>query len=123
MLMPPAACCMLDSRDLAWAGLFASTESDINIRLAKVWNTLDRLSIIWKSDSSDIIKWNILQAVAMSILLYGCTKWTPTEHLERKREMGTLQECYVLFWINPGGNIQQNGNYTATYLLFHKLYY
>ena len=28
----------------------SSTESDINICLAKVWTTIDRLSIIWKSD-------------------------------------------------------------------------
>ena len=28
----------------------SSTEDDIHLRLAKAWNTINRLSIIWKSD-------------------------------------------------------------------------
>ena len=31
----------------------SSTESDIHMHLAKAWNAMDRLSIIWKSDLSD----------------------------------------------------------------------
>ena len=34
----------------------SSTENDINTRLAKAWTTIDRLSIIWKSDLSNKIK-------------------------------------------------------------------
>ena len=34
----------------------SSTESDINMRLAKTWTAIDRLSIIWKSDLSNKIK-------------------------------------------------------------------
>ena len=34
----------------------SSTESDVNIRLAKAWTAIDRLSIIWKSGLSDKIK-------------------------------------------------------------------
>ena len=34
----------------------SSTESDINIPLAKARNAIDRLSIMWKSDLSDKIK-------------------------------------------------------------------
>ena len=34
----------------------SSTETDVNIRLAKVWTAIDRLLIIWKSDLSDKIK-------------------------------------------------------------------
>ena len=49
----------------------SSTESDVNIRLAKAWTAIDRLSIIWKFDFS--------QAVALSLLLYGCTTWTLTK--------------------------------------------
>ena len=30
---------------------------------------------IWKSDLSDKIKRELVQAVAMSILLYGCITW------------------------------------------------
>ena len=62
----------------------SSTQSDVNICLANACNAIDRLSIIWKSNLSDEIKWDILQAVAMSILLYRCTTWTLTKYIEKK---------------------------------------
>ena len=31
----------------------SSTENDINMQLAKVWTTINRLSVIWKSDLSN----------------------------------------------------------------------
>ena len=34
----------------------SSIESDVNISLAKAWNEIDKLSIIWKSNKSDKIK-------------------------------------------------------------------
>ena len=34
----------------------SSTETNINMRLAKSWTTIDRLSVIWKSDLTDKIK-------------------------------------------------------------------
>ena len=37
----------------------SSTKTDINMRLAKVWKTIDRLSVIWKSDLTDKIKWQV----------------------------------------------------------------
>ena len=43
----------------------SSSENDVNIYLAKVWNTIDWLLIIWKSDLSDKIKWNFFQAVSV----------------------------------------------------------
>ena len=51
----------------------SSTESDIHIRLAKAWAAINMLLIIWKSDLPNKIKWDIFQAVAVSVLLYGCT--------------------------------------------------
>ena len=36
----------------------SSTENDINMPLAKEWTAIDRLSIIWKSNQSDKIKYN-----------------------------------------------------------------
>ena len=41
-----------------------------------------RLSVIWQSDLIDKIKRSFFQAV--SILLYGCTTWTLTKHMEKK---------------------------------------
>ena len=62
----------------------ASTEKDIDTRLTKAWTTINRLSIIWKSDLTDKVKRSFFQAAVASILLYGCTTWTLTKRLEKK---------------------------------------
>ena len=48
-----------------------STEKDIEMRLAKAWTAINRLSIIWKSDLTDKMKCSFFQAAVTSILLYG----------------------------------------------------
>ena len=60
------------------------TENDMNMQLAKAWTAIDRLSIIWKSNLSEKIKCNFFPAVVVSILLYGCARWTLTRHIEKK---------------------------------------
>ena len=40
------------------------------------------LIILWKSNLTDKMKHSFFQAVAMSILLYGCTTWTLTKRME-----------------------------------------
>ena len=50
-----------------------STEKDIDTRLTKAWTAINRLSIMWKSDITDIMKRSFFQAAVVSILLYGCT--------------------------------------------------
>ena len=62
----------------------SSTEKDIDTRLTKARTTIDRLSIIWKSDLTDKIKRSFFQAAVVSILLYGCTTWTLTKRLKKK---------------------------------------
>ena len=62
----------------------SSTEKDIDTRLTKAWTAIDRQSIIWKSDLTDIMKHSFFQAAVLSILLYGCTSWTLTKRLEKK---------------------------------------
>ena len=47
----------------------SSTESDINMLLAKAGTALDRISIIWKSDLSDKRKCNFFQAAVVSVRL------------------------------------------------------
>ena len=61
-----------------------STETDINTRQVKAWTTIDRLSVIWKSDLTDKMNRSFFQAAAVSILLYGCTTWTLTKSIEKK---------------------------------------
>ena len=63
----------------------ASTEKDIDTRLTKAWTAIDRLSIIWKSDLTDKMKRSFFQAAVISILLYGCTTWTLTKQLKKKK--------------------------------------
>ena len=62
----------------------SSTEKDIDTRLMKTWTTIDKLSIIWKSDLTDKMKCSFFQAAVVSILLCGCTTWTLTKWLEKK---------------------------------------
>ena len=54
------------------------------MRLEKAWTTIDRLSVIWKSDLTDRIKHSFFQAAVVSILPYGCTTWTLTKRIEKK---------------------------------------
>ena len=62
----------------------SSTETDINMRLAKAWTVIDRLSAIWKSDLTDKMKRCFFQAAVVSILLYGRTIWMLTKRMEKK---------------------------------------
>ena len=62
----------------------SSTETDINTRLAKTWTAIDSLSVIWKSDLTDEMKLSFFSSSIVLILLYGCTTWTLTKHMEKK---------------------------------------
>ena len=62
----------------------SSTEKHIDTQLTKTWTALDNLSDIWKSDLTDKMKCSFFQAPVMSILLYGCTTWTPTKWIKKK---------------------------------------
>ena len=57
---------------------------DTNTRLTKALTAIDKLSVIWKSDLTDIMKRSFFQAVVVSILLYGCTTSTLTKRMEKK---------------------------------------
>ena len=62
----------------------SSPEKDIDTRLTKVWEAINKLSIIWKSDLADKMKRSFFLAAVVSIGLYGCTTWTLTKRLEKK---------------------------------------
>ena len=55
-----------------------STESDFNKRLSKARRAFFRLLPIWKSGLSDKTKREFFQAVAVSVLLHGCTTYILT---------------------------------------------
>ena len=62
----------------------SSTETGNNSWLANVWTTIDKLSVIRKSDLADKIKRSFFQATVVSILLHRCTTWTLTKRMENK---------------------------------------
>ena len=80
--------CIFFLHTVMWYQIFqssvASSEKDIETRLAKAWTAINRLSIIWKSDLTNKMKRSFFQAAVTSILLYGCTTWTLTKRLEKK---------------------------------------
>ena len=47
------------------------------------------------------LKWEFFQAVAVLVLLYGCTIWI----LIKLLKMENKQRCCVLFWTNSGSSI------------------
>ena len=98
----------------------SSTETDINTLLAKAWTAIDRLLVIWKSDLTDKMKLSFFQAVVVSILLYGCTRWMLTKRMEKKLAAIT-QECYQQYWTSPGDSDPQSSSYMANYHLSWKL--
>ena len=61
----------------------SSTDKDIDTQLAKALTTIDRLSVIWKSDLTNKMKRSFFQAAVVSILLYGCTTWTLTKRMKK----------------------------------------
>ena len=79
----------------------SSTESNINMCLAKAWTAIDRLSIIWKSDIFDKIKRNLFQTAIVLVLLYGYTTWTLAKRFEKKLDRnctGMLQAISNKSW-------------------------
>ena len=75
----------------------SSTESDDNICLAKAWTAVNRLSIIWKSDLSNQIKRDFFKAVAVSILLCGCTMLMLTKYIEKKNKWELFKNATQCF--------------------------
>ena len=79
----------------------SSTETDINMRLAKAWAAIDKLSVIWKSDLTDKMKRSFFQAAVVSILLYGCTTWTLAKRMEKKLDTNYTRMLWAIlnkFW-------------------------
>ena len=69
----------------------SSTETDVNTRLAKVWTTIDRLSVIWKSDLTDKMKHSFYEAAVVVLLLYGCTTCTRTKRMKKKLDSNYIR--------------------------------
>ena len=74
--------------------IISSSESDY-IHLVKTWTVIDRLSIIWRFDLFNKIKWDFFQAVVVSIL-YGCTTGTLTKCIKKKLDRNRTRMLRVI---------------------------
>ena len=96
-----------------------SIESDVNIRFAKAWIAIDRLSIVLQFSLTNRIKWDFFKAVVSTILLYGCTMWMLTKHTKKKLDRIFIRMlCAVL--TNPGSSTLQNSSVKAPNFPSHK---
>ena len=79
----------------------ASTEQDVETRIAKAWGALKGLSTIWKSTLPESMKRDFFRATVESVLLYGSSTWTLTTKLENQQD-GTftrmLREILNISW-------------------------
>ena len=88
---------------------YQQKEMLINI-IRNAWSAIDKLSIIWKSDLSDKIKWEFFIDVIVSLQLYGYIIWTLTKHLKKSRweldkdavccSEEILEAAIVVFWLS-----------------------
>ena len=74
----------------------SSTETDINTVLAKVRTTIDRLSVIWKSDLTDKLKRIFFQAAVVSILAGWMHTWTLIECMKKKLDRNYTRMLRVI---------------------------
>ena len=83
-------------------------------------NWLFLFYFIWKSDLTDKMKRSFFQAAVVSILLYGCTTWTPNKRLEKKLD-GNYTRILRAILNKSWRQTPQSTNYTDTYLPPRKL--
>ena len=95
----------------------SSTESEVNLRLLKVWIAVDRLLAVGQSDLSDKIKREFFQAVAASVLLYSCITWTLAKPLENCTRV--LRAVLKKSW-NQRPTRQLLSGYLLAFIIFKK---
>ena len=62
----------------------SSTETDINMRLAKAWTAIDRLSVIWKPDLTDKMKRSFFPSSSRVYTAVWMHYWTLPKRMEKK---------------------------------------
>ena len=77
-------------QDFVYLGCYCSQNRDIATRKALAWQSLNKMSNVWKSDLSNKRKINLFRATTETILLYGSQTWTLT-----KRDEACLNGCYI----------------------------
>ena len=61
-----------------------STKIYVNISIAKAWEALIIMNIIWKSNLSNIRKRNVCRYAVESVFVYGSVTWNLTTSSDKK---------------------------------------
>ena len=62
----------------------ASSEKDVEVRIAKAWAALDKLATIWNSNLPEKTKRDFFRATVELVLIYGSSTWTLTKSLLKR---------------------------------------
>ena len=71
-------------QDCKYLGCWSCQVREIQTRKALAWQSLNKMSKIWKSKIDPRIKMQLFRATTESILTYGCATWTLTSKDEAK---------------------------------------
>ena len=94
-------------------GWLKSTESDIDIRLARAWSVCHRLNKIWKSTMKKELKIHVFLSTVESVLLYNASTWTLTKQLSRRIDGSytkMLRMALNVHWVQHMTNAELYGN-------------
>ena len=81
--------------DFKYLGSYiASTEHDVHSRLGKVWNALDQLYKIWKSNLPDNLKRNFFREGVETVLLWFSL--LDLNNIWKRKSTEHTLECYAL---------------------------
>ena len=88
-------------QDCKYLGCWSCQDREIQTRKALAWQSLNKMSKVWKSKIDPKIKMLLFRATTESILTYGCATWTLTERDENKLD-GTytkmLRAVFNISW-------------------------
>ena len=77
--------------------IVSSTEGNIIIRITEARTAINKISVIWKSDSLDKIKPDFFQATVVSVQHYRFNSWRLIKHIKKKKSKGTTQKYHELY--------------------------
>ena len=88
--------------DFKYLGYFvASSEKDIQTRIALAWAAFDKLKGVQKAPlKSKALKVRLFDASCISILLYGCETWVLISELENKLNVFARKAYRIMLDIN-----------------------
>ena len=71
-------------QDFKYLGSWCDQNRYITTRKALAWQSLNKLTKIWKSTLAKSTKLKLFRGTVETILLYGCSSWTLTQKEENK---------------------------------------